>query len=250
MRNRFITLFFLSILPFFCLAQDVAALQKEAEQLELTSDEAAFKKYQEILHIQPVNLQAICKSSELCSAIGHKQTAKSLKIDYFKTARRYAEIALKLNPANSDANFVMAIAMGRMALVTGGREKIEAVNDIKKYSELSIKYNPSNYKPYHVLGRWHYEVSNLSGLERAAAKLFYGGLPPASLKDAIYNYEKSMSLSPGAMVNYTELAKCYIRNNEKQKAIALLNKLMSMPDKIPADIRVKDEGRKLIKELN
>ena len=250
MKNRFYTLFLLFALPVFCFAQDIAALQKEAEQLELTSDEAAFKKYQEILHIQPVNLVAICKSSELCSAIGHKQTVKSLKIDYFKTARRYAAIALKLSPANSDANFVMAIAMGRLALVLGGREKIEAVNDIKKYSELAIKYNPSNYKPYHVLGRWHYEVSNLGGLERTAARLFYGGLPPASLKEAIYNYEKSMSLSPDAMVNYTELAKCYIRNNEKEKAIALLNKLMSMPDKIPADLRVKEEGKKLMKELN
>jgi tetratricopeptide (TPR) repeat protein len=237
-------------LPLFCVAQDIAAIQREAEQLELTSDEAAFKKYQEILHIQPVNLLAICKSSELCSAIGHKQTLKSLKIDYFKTARRFAEIALKLSPTSSEANFVMAIAMGRMALVLGGREKIEAVNDIKKYSELAIKYDPSNFKPYHVLGRWHYEVSNLGGLERTAARLFYGGLPPASLKDAIDNYEKSMSLRPDAMVNYTELAKCYIRNKQKDKAIALLNKLMAMTEKTPADVRVKDEGKRLIKELN
>jgi tetratricopeptide (TPR) repeat protein len=249
-KNLFYTLFLLLAIPVLCFAQDITALQKEAEQLELTSDEAAFKKYQEILHIQPVNLLAICKSSELCSAIGHKQTAKSLRIDYFKTARRYAEIALKLSPTSSEANFVMAIAMGRMALMLGGREKIEAVNDIKKYSELSIKYNPSNFKPYHVLGRWHYEVSNLGGLERAAARLFYGGLPPASLKEAIYNYEKSMSLSPDALVNYTELAKCYMRNNQKQKAIALLQKLMLMTDKTPADVRVKEEGKKLMKERN
>jgi tetratricopeptide (TPR) repeat protein len=248
-KNLFYTLFLLAV-PVLCFAQDIAALQKEAETLELSSDEAAFKKYQEILHIQPLNLIAICKSSELCSAIGHKQTVKTLKIDYFKTARRYAELALKLSPNNSEANFVMAIAMGRMALVLGGREKIEAVNDIKKYSELSIKYNPSNYKPYHVLGRWHYEVSDLNGFERTAAKIFYGGMPPASLKEAIYNYQKSMSLSPEAKVNYTELAKCYVRNHQNDMAKELIKKLMTMPDKTPADLRIKEEGKKIMRGLN
>ena len=104
-----------------------------------------------------------------------------------------------------------------MALVLGNREKIAAVSEIKKYAELSIKCDPNNYKPYHVLARWHYEVSDLNGLERVAAKLFYGGVPPASLKEAIYNYEKCRSLVPDLKVNYLELAKCYHRNDENKK---------------------------------
>ena len=232
------------------MAQDIALLQKEAEFLELTNFNAAFNKYQEILKVQPVNLNAICKSSELCSTIGHRQSEKKQKLDYFKAAKHYAEIALRLNPNSSEANFVMAIAMGRMALMLGGREKIEAVNEIKKYAELSIKANPSNYKPYHILGRWHYEVSNLGGFEKAAAKLFYGGLPPASLQDAILNYEKSMQLNPEAMVNYTELAKSYERNHQREKAVGLLRKLMTIPEKNQDDIRVRTEGQRLLKEWN
>ena len=61
-------------------------------------------------------------------------------------------------------------------------------------------------------------------------------------------YEKSMSLSPGATVNYTELAKCYVRNHQKAKAIEMLNKLMVMPDKTQDDLRVKEEGKKLLKQ--
>lgn len=248
MKILFYILFLLLAVPVVSVAQDISVLQKEAEQLEGSNDEAAFKKYQEILKIQPVNINAICKSSELCSTIGHRQTVKATKIDYFKTARHYAEIALRLNPNSSEANFVMAIAMGRMALISSGRERIEAVNEIRKYAELSVKANPSNYKPYHILGRWHYEVSDLSGIERTAAKIFYGGLPPASLQQAIGYYEKSMSLNPEATVNYTELAKCYTRNHQKPKAIELLNKLMTIPDKTADDARVKTEGKRLLKE--
>jgi len=247
------TLFYsllLLVLPFLCRAQDIASLQKEAERLEPTSEEKAFLKYQEILKIQPANINALCKSSELCSSIGRRQTNKEQKLDYFKAAQKFASQALHINPNSSDANFVMSVAMGRMALVLGGKEKIAAVDEIKKYAEISIKCDPNNYKPYHVLGRWHYEVSDLSGFERAFARLFYGGVPPASLKEAIYNYEKCRSLVPDLKVNYLELAKCYHRNNEKQKAIEMLNKAIRMPDKMQDDAKVKEDARELLKKWN
>lgn len=247
------TLFFSIVilwLPFFSFAQDITALQKEAERLEPMSEERAFLKYQEILRLQPGNMAALCKSSELCSSIGRRQESKEQKLTYFKAARKFAVQALQVNPNSSEANFVMSIAMGRMALILSGREKLTAVDDIKKYAEISIKCDPNNYKPYHVLARWHYEVSNLSGIEKTLAKVFYKALPPASLKDAIYNYEKCRLLVPDLKVNYLELAKCYHRNDEKQKAIEYLNKTISMPDKIQDDTRVREEAKELLKKWN
>jgi tetratricopeptide (TPR) repeat protein len=246
-KTIFYSVFFLWF-PFLCIAQDIAALQKEAEILEPGSEERAFLKYQEILKIQPANIAALCKSSELCSSIGRRQPAKEQKLSYFKAAQKFAGQALAINPKSSEANFVMSIAMGRMAIVLGGKEKIAAVDQIKKYAELSIKCDPNNYKPYHVLARWHYEVSDLSGFERAFAKLFYGGVPPASLKEAIYNYEKCRSLVPDLKVNYLELAKCYHRNDEKQKANDMLNKAISLPDKIQDDKRVSVDAKELLKK--
>ena len=249
MKTLFYSLLLL-LSPFFCLAQDITAMQKEAERLEPTSEEKAFLKYQEILKTQPGNINALCKSSELCSSIGRRQPEKDQKLTYFKAAQKFANQALVVNPNSSEANFVMSIAMGRMAIILGGKEKIEAVDQIKKYAELSIKCDPNNYKPYHVLARWHYEVSDLSGFERTFAKVFYGGIPPASLKEAIINYEKSRSLAPELKVNYLELAKCYHRNDEKQKANDMLNKAISLPEKIQDDKRVTVDAKELLKKWN
>lgn len=249
MKSFVYILFYLFLLPAENFAQDINALQKEAERLEATSQEEAFKKYQEILTIQPVNLNALCKASELCSFIGNRQATKSAKLSYFRAARRYAEVALRINPNSSEANFVMAVAMGRTALISSGREKIEAVNDIKKYAELSIKANPNNFKPYHVLGKWHYEVSDLSSIERGAAKMLYGGLPPASIKESIMYYEKSRSLNPDFALNYLELAKAYHRNKQDDKAKELLTKLATMPVRTQDDPRVKEEGKQLLQQL-
>ncbi|MDX1938229.1 MAG: hypothetical protein SFU21_14000 [Flavihumibacter sp.] len=229
------------VMPVFA-QPDIAALLKEAERLEPNNQEAAFAKYKELIKIKPTHVKALYKCSELCSSIGHRQNSKDARIDYYKAAKIYAQTALKIEPKNAEANFAMAVAMGRIALVAGGKEKINAVNDIKKYAELSLLYDSTNFKPYHVLGKWYYEVSSLSNFERSAAKIFYGGLPPASFKESIRFYEKSRQLAPDFVLNYLELAKAYYKDNEKDKARQLLVTLLAMPNKVQDDTRIKQEA--------
>jgi tetratricopeptide (TPR) repeat protein len=230
-------------------AQDVTALIKEGDRLEAVPDEmGSFRKFKEVLKIQPANLYALVKCSELCSRIGKRQANKATMYDYYKGAVIYAETALKVNPSSSDANCVMAIAQGRIALSKSGKEKIAASKDIKRYAELAIKNDAANFKAWHVLGRWHYEVSNLSGLERAVAKVFYGGIPAASLKEAIKAFEKAKVLDPLFVLNYYELARAYKRNDEKQKAISTLNFMLTLGSRTEDDDQIKKDGRDLLKK--
>lgn len=225
-------------------------LLREADHLEvLKKENDAYKKYLEVIKIHPNHLAALCKASELCSLIGNRQTEKSSKLKYFKEARRYAETALHINPAYPDANFVMAMAMGRMALVLSGREKIAAVSDIKKYAELSIRYDPKNFKAYHVLGKWHFEVSSLNSFERIAVKVLFGGMPPSSFNESIKFYEKSRLLKPDFILNYLEIAKAYHKNDQDAKAIEILKRLQVIPVKMADDHHIKTEGYELMKKL-
>jgi tetratricopeptide (TPR) repeat protein len=225
-------------------------LTKEAEKLESSFREYdALQKYKEILRHQPINLNALCRASDLCSRIGHREPDKAKKTDYFKAAKTYAEVAIKVNPKSAEANFVMSVAMGRMAMISSGKEKVQYVNEIRKYAENTLKYDPNSFKAYHVLGKWNYEVSNLSAVERGLAKLLFGGLPKASLQDAIRYYEKSKSLESSFALNYLELAKAYHRNHQDDKAKELLRKLETIPNKIEDDTRIKKEGKELLKEL-
>jgi len=237
-------------LPLSAFSQDIPVMIKEAERLESSFHEYdALQKYKEVLRHQPTNLNSLCRASDLCSRIGHRETEKSKKADYYKAAKTYAEVALKINPKSPEANFVMALAMGRMAMISSGREKVQYVNEIRNYAETTLKYDPNSFKAYHVLGKWNYEVSNLSPIERGLAKLLFGGLPKASLQDAIRYYEKSKSLEPTLAVNYLELAKAYHRNKQDDKAKEMLKKLETLPNKMEDDIRVKKEGKEMLREL-
>jgi tetratricopeptide (TPR) repeat protein len=241
----------LLILPFQNRAQDIKLLLKEAQQFEAKfNDKEALQRYIEVLRSNPDHLTALCKSSELHALLGRRQPTKEKQADYYKMARAYAEHALKVNSGNAEANFVMAFALGRIALISSSREeKINSVKDIKSYAEKAIQLDPSHYKAYHVLGKWHYEVSDLSSVERWLLKVAYGSLPKSSLDMAIRNYEKSKQLKPGFLLNYLALAKAYKRNDQDKKAIDLLNTMMKLPPTSSNDMTIKAEGKKLLEDL-
>jgi tetratricopeptide (TPR) repeat protein len=244
----FILFFFFRV---FSYSQDENKLMSEARQLEAAFKEnEAMVKYLDVLKIQPRNYTALCKVSELYSLLGKRQPTKEKQKIYYRAARNYAQQALLVNPSHPDANFVMALAMGRMAIISSGEEKIKAVKDIKIYAEKCVQLDPQGFKGYHILGRWHYEISNLSAVEKWLVKIAYGSLPEASLQEAIANYEKSRQLNPGLLINYMELAKCFHRKDENKKANEMLQQVIQLPSKTIDDPTVKEEARKLMKKWN
>ena len=99
-----------------------------------------------------------------------------------------------------------------------------------------------------MLGRWQYEISNLNGLERGLVKLLYGGLPPATLKQSIYAFEKARTLRPEFILNYYEMAKAYKDNGNKAKAIAYLQLMLTLPNQTEDDPDIKAKSRALLKD--
>ena len=80
------------------------------------------------------NIYALNKCSELCSRIGQREVNNpKLRSEYYQAAKIYAETALKIDPKNSEANCVMAIALGRSSMSKSGRDKIENAKEVKKY---------------------------------------------------------------------------------------------------------------------
>lgn len=233
------------------IAQPVEELVKQADALEKEMKEAeAYAKFKEIVRQHPQHLYALNKCSELASRIGRMHNTKEKQADFYRAAKIYAERALKVNPKDSDANMVMSLAYGRMALLLSGKEKVAYVRDIKFYAERAVAYNPKNFKALHVLGKWHYEVTSLNAVEKAGLKVFFGGLPKASYDSSLYFYQRAGALSPGFVLNYLEMAKVYYKQKNKTRAIELLKLAMKLPDATSEDALVKKEAGELLKEWN
>jgi tetratricopeptide (TPR) repeat protein len=227
---------------------DADVLIKDAERFEINLEEkTALEKYKEAFKLQPSNITALNKCSELSARIGNREKADNIREVYYQNAKNYAVEALRIQPENGESNCVMAIALGCIALDASNRQKVDAARGIKKYLDKAITNDPANFKAWHVLGRWHYEMSELNIFERAAVRIIFGGLPHSSLQEAITAYEKANQLKTFAANSY-EMARAYKRNDETDKAIAVIQSLINTPNQTQDDEWYKEQGRKLLKE--
>jgi len=232
------------------MAQDVAPLLSRGAQLEAAfREEEALSVYMSAVQLQPRNIVALIHCSDLVCRVGHRLKDKDKMITYFRAGYGYAQRAYRIDSTNSEANVVMAFSLARLALDQNGKERVASANEIRRYAEQAIRDDPANYKAYHILGRWHYEVSNLSFIERTLARWFFGSLPESSLSDCISNLEKSRALRPDFMLNYFELARAYHREGENRRAIALLTEMLKLPDGMLDDRTVRAQGEKLMEQL-
>jgi tetratricopeptide (TPR) repeat protein len=249
--KSFIT-FTIIVLLFFTAnvshAQNIRQWIAEADSLEQVPNEtASLHKLLMVLQYEPKNVYALSKSSELYSRIGKRMADRKTSIRYYQNALELAERALAVNDRDDGARVSMAMALGRIGMTQSGKEKVKAAKDIKTHVEIALQVNPSNFKAWHILGKWHYEVSNLNMFEKAALKLLFGGMPPSSLTEAIRAYKKAQEFAPLFMLNYLELAKAQHRNGEKREALQHLQTVIGMKEYTEDDVLVKREAKDLLK---
>lgn len=231
------------------IAQSANDYVSQAIKMEQAKNEvAALDKYKKALLIDKNNVEALCGASFMCSRIGNREKDEAKKKAFFNTAKLFAEQALKLNANSSRANYIMAVAMGRMALISGSKDKVAASRDIKKHADLAVKLDPKNSGAWHVLGKYNYEVSNLNFAERGAAKILFGGLPPGDNKTAIKCYEKCKSIDGTYLINLHDLALAYKQDDQLEKAKETLKLAVSLNERFQDDASIKAACQKLLKE--
>lgn len=223
-----------------------------ALQVKNLKEEDALNTYKQVLVLQPDNLAALVGAGDMSCRIGARLTPKEKEkaMAFYNSGQDYASRALKVDSTSSDAHLVMAIALAKMAQLEGGKRKVESLRDIKTYVDKAIELNRNNFRAYYVLGRWNYVAGNLSSMERASAKVFYGGaIPQASLKEAIRCYEKCRSVNPSYIANYLDLAKAYKDDDQNEKALAALTTLTHLPVQTEDDPAIKAEGKKMLDSM-
>jgi hypothetical protein len=249
MKHLLLTL--LLAFSYTLFAQDNTVLFKEAENLERNFKEfEALERYKQILSHDAVNSKALVKATEISCSIGGRQENKNDKRLSFESALAFAQRAIKADANSAETNYALAMASGKMTEVETENKKIVAyVKDTKAFADKAIAINANFGKAYFVLGRWHYEMVNLSGIKKAAVKLFYGGLPEASLDNAIMYMEKCKTLEPYYMINYFYLNKAYKDNDKPTKQIEVLNRMVKLPNRTLEDAAMKEDAQKQLQQL-
>ena len=204
------------------------------------------------LKIDPNSYEALWKAgdqyTELADRLPEKQ--KSQKEIYFTKARELCDKAIEVNPDGWEAHFRLSVALGRLALFQGGKEKIRLSKLVKEEAEKAIAINPEADLVYHVLGRWHQNIANLSGVLKFFAKVLYGGVPPASNEEAVAMFKKAIEIDPNHIEHFLELGRTYKFMKEKDLARESFQIVLNLPVLDEDDEKFKEEARELLDDLD
>jgi tetratricopeptide (TPR) repeat protein len=254
-RHLWIIVTVLVILPLLAFAQEGnevdELLAKGAECTEKHDHEGAAVCYTEVLKVDPDNYEALWKAGDSYTEIADRlpKKQKDQKENYFEMAREYCEKAIEANPEGWEGHFRLAVVLGRLALFRGGKEKIKLSEQVKEEGDKALALNPEADGVYHLLGRWHQNLANLSGMLKFFAKVLYGGVPPASNEEAVTLFQKAIELKPTHIEHHLELARTYKFMKKKDLMREPLEKVLALPNVEQDDPVFKEEAQEMLKKL-
>ena len=142
-----------------------------------------------------------------------------------------------------------AISYGKLEPLETNRDKFEASRIIKKAADKAIKLDPSSDLAWHVLGRWHLALAELSSFQRAMAQFLYGKLPDSTYQEAAQCFEKAIELNPNRLMHYIELGRVYVYLGRTDDARSLISKGLAMRETEKDDPETKHQGKELLASI-
>lgn len=161
----------------------------------------------------------------------------------------YSQRAVALDPANPEGVLSLAVCYGKLALYGSTREKVELSRLVRLEAERALALDAGYSWAHHLLGRWHYEVSELGSVARFVVRLIYGGLPDASTADAVRHLERAVQLAPDQLQHRLELGFAYLAHGEREKARAAFEAGLAMPSREKHDEPAKQRAREALAKL-
>lgn len=180
--------------------------------------QAALECYRKADALQPNDVAILQKISKQLSDGADDLTDPREKAKRTEEALSYSKRALELSPRDPVCLLSMAVCYGKLTATADNAMKVEYSRLVKRYAEEALAINPDYDWGHHLLGRWNYEVALIGGPTRIAARLLYGGLPPASCKEAIKHLERAVELNPKLPSHHVELGYAYLAAGDKTRA--------------------------------
>lgn len=220
----------------------------QARELVESADEAgAMELYEEVLQETPDQVDALWNLSVLYTQRGYRLKDESEQEADYNIADEYAGRCLEAHPKEAACHFAKALAVGRMAEITGTRDRIRKSKIVKDHADKALELDPEFTRARHLLGVWHSEVANLGRKEKFAARTFFGGLPKGSSNEqAEKSFEKALEMRPESILIHLDYARHFIRTGEEEKAIELLKKIETIEPKYKDDSNHIAKAQKLL----
>jgi tetratricopeptide (TPR) repeat protein len=228
-------------------AADPDSLVRDARVAELGLDSRlALQLYLQANEAKPNDAFILQKIARQYSDLVADQPTFEEKKRYAQIAIEFSQRALALEPKNAVNILSLAICHGKLALYSDTRAKLEYSRLVKEEAEQALALKPDYAWAHHVLGRWYYEVASLGSTSKFLVRLFYGGLPAASVAESIKELHRATELEPDELNHWIELGFAYAAAGQPAQARAQWQRGLAMPTRGKPDESAKQRAREAL----
>jgi len=252
MKPLFLTVVIICIFSLTVSAEnDVTLLIAKGDSLfNLLDDNGALNQYVAALDIDSMNYEANWKASRAFTDVGETIEDDDERAEFYLKGSKLARRAVNIDSTRAKGHLYLSIALGRVALDAGAKERIKLSKEIKKEVDLAIKYDPNDDAAYHVLGRWNRKLSNLSWIEKGFADMFLGGVPEdASEENAVAAFKKAIELKPNHINHHLELGITYEMMGLEEEAKQEFQICLDLPPSDSKDGKYKAQAKEYLEDL-
>ena len=179
-------------------------------QVKALHAQEALALFQQAAQVDPNDAEIVLRISQQYSNLIAVAKSPTQAGEYAKRSLDEAKQAVVLAPQNEKAHLALAVAYGRLTDFVDNRTKVEYSRQVKAEAGKALELDPGDDFAWHVLGRWNYAVATLNPVLKLIARFVYGGMPDASLQEAVKDYTKAIDLAPQRVIHHHELARTYV----------------------------------------
>jgi len=149
----------------------------------------------------------------------------------YAEARALAERAVRVSPNAADGHYMVAVAVGRVALTKGPRERVRYARVVRDEALRASELNPQHPGALHVLGRWNAEIQRLPGITKFFARTFLGAsiFSEATWENAEQYLTRATYIEPQNIYHHLDLAEALVDMGRPQDARPHLERVAQLP---------------------
>ncbi|MCH8010515.1 MAG: tetratricopeptide repeat protein [Candidatus Marinimicrobia bacterium] len=248
-------IYFMMILIMFVfvsivLSQSVSDLLAKANgKYDADNFQGNFDLLKEVEKRDPENIEVIWRLARAHFDFSDNTDEESVIEVNIYTGFEYAKRALEKDNTHPKSHKWYGILIGRVGEIEGTEQKIKNSYKVAEHTLIAIELDPEDGGNYHVMGRWHYTLADLSWIERKIASWVYATPPEASFEEARDYFKQAFEKTPDEIRNYLWLGKTLIELDDKEGAGEAFKQALNIPVTTESDRILQKEAGELLDDL-
>jgi len=245
-------LFLITVLLFgtTLFAQNADSLISKADALHEEENYAeVYDVMKQAEAVAPENFEVVWRLARANFDISDNTTDEEKISKHLYQGLSYAEKALEMDPNRAESHKWYGILIGRVGEIEGTKQKIKNSYEVAEHTKKAIELDPEDAANYHVMGRWHYTLADLSWVERQVASVIYAKPPQASFEEARKYFQTAIDKDPEDIRNYVWLGRTQEALDNESGARKAYNSALEISAQSESDRKLQKEARELLNDL-